>query len=280
MAGAPDLVRGLEAARPRRQHLRHRQHARHRVVAPHGRARGRELHADVVRRSEVARHRAEDVVPFDAGLAREGLRRRLQLREVVQMVLDHVIHFLGREVRGIDAEEVAAVVQLRGQRARRLHRPAVGLVERQHRAGHAGVVGQLAHVAQRHRLLLEQRVAEHLLQVGGEPRAGVVRERLQLHLEHRGHLHQQMRRHRPLLVLDEVEVAGGDLQPRGQLGLRQLLPAAHGADFRAEAEGGGAHDLAPGTRCSLHEVETCVSGCADLQPIDSMTSIGARSFTA
>src|SRR5204862_3048826 len=68
----------------------------------------------------------------------------------------------------------------------------------------------------------------------GEPHLAVVRERLQVDVEDLREPHQQMRRQRTLIVLDEIEIRRRDLQLFGELDLRELLAAAKPAHFGAE----------------------------------------------
>ena len=137
-------------------------------------------------------------------------------------------------MRGIDAVERAAVVELRGEIAHRLHARLVGVEQRDDRARRGGTLRELAHVVGRHRVLLEQRIGEDLLQGVGEARVRVVRERLQIDVEDLRELHQQMRGQRPLVVLDEIEVARRDLQPLGELRLGELLLAAQRPNLGTE----------------------------------------------
>ena len=85
-------------------------------------------------------------------------------------------------------------------------------------------------------MLLEEGIAEDLLQVGGEARRAVVGERRDVDAEDLGQLDEQVRRQRPLVVLDEIEVAAGDVELAGQIRLTDALAAAEGPDFGAESE--------------------------------------------
>jgi hypothetical protein len=144
--------------------------------------------------------------------------------------------------------KVLAVVHLAGQRARRLDRRSVTLIQRQDGARRSRMLGQLAHVHRCQRMLLEQRIAERFLKNGRQPCMIIVGEGVEINIQHLRNLHQQVRRQRPLIVLDEIEVARRDLQPRRQIALRQPLAASDRSDFRAEVRH---RILLRGTACSI-----------------------------
>jgi hypothetical protein len=210
------------------------------AVAAHG-----EQHdLDAVTLAEVRRERAEHVRAIELRAFQQLLRGGFELGKVIEVLLDHVRAFLAREVRRIHPVEGAAVVELRREIAHRLHARLVRVKERDHRACGGGTLRELAHVRRRDGVLLEQRVGEHFLQVVREPRVRVVRERGQVDVKNLRELDQQMRRQRTLIVLDEVEIAGRDLQPLRELRLRELLFAPEGAHFRTELES-GSHVVPP-----------------------------------
>ena len=74
----------------------------------------------------------------------------------------------------------------------------------------------------------ETGIGEDLAQRGGEAPLGIVGQFLQIDAEGLAELQQQRHRHRPLVMLDEVEIAGADAEALGHLLLRQpaLLPQA------------------------------------------------------
>src|SRR5207249_3515451 len=115
-------------------------------------------------------------------------------------------------------------------------RSPIGAIERHDGARGRGVLGELARIGERDRVLLEERVAEDLLQVGGEARRAVVGERRDVDAEDLGELDEQVRRQRPLVVLDEIEVAAGDVELAGQIRLTDALAAAEGPNFGTESE--------------------------------------------
>jgi hypothetical protein len=87
-------------------------------------------------------------------------------------------------------------------------------------------------------VLLEQRVAERLGQVGDEPGVLPGGERLEIEVVVLGEAEQQLRGERPSIVLDQVQVARRDAEPLGHPRLRQVQPGAQGADLLAEAHRG------------------------------------------
>src|SRR5882724_3419479 len=85
-------------------------------------------------------------------------------------------------------------------------------------------------------MLVEQRVAEDFLQLRGEAGVRVVGEGVETDVEDRGQLDQKMRGKGPLLMLDEVEIAGRDLEAAGKVALGELLAPAQRAHLGTEAE--------------------------------------------
>ena len=69
-------------------------------------------------------------------------------------------------------------------------------------------------------MLLEHRIAKRFLKIARQPRVIVVGKRIEIDLQNLRDFDQQMRRQRPLIVLDEIEVARRDLQLGRQIGLR------------------------------------------------------------
>src|SRR5438552_1385313 len=97
-------------------------------------------------------------------------------------------------------------------------------------------------------MLLEQRIAKRFLKIGRQPPMIVIREGVQIYVQHLRNLDQQVCRQRTLIVLDEIEIARRNLQLRRQIALRQPLAAADRTDFRAEVRH---RVLLRGTACSM-----------------------------
>jgi hypothetical protein len=180
-----------------------------------------------------------ELAGLEPAVAPEPLGALLELREVVHVALDEVRDLLGGQP-GVEPGD-AALGDARGQGVGRLPGAAEGVVERHHRPGHLGAGGgHLPDLGGGEVVGLEDGVAEDLQQVGH--RAGVVlgREGLEVQLQDLGQADEERRRERAPVVLDEVQVAGADAQPVGELGLGHALSAPHGPDLGAE-RGGGRH---------------------------------------
>ena len=170
----------------------------------------RELDGDAVPLARVLAQRAEHVGAIERAALQHFLRRSLQLREKIHVVLDDVRHFLRRQMRGIHAQEV----DLAGERTGRIDRFAIGVVQRHDRARGGRVLGELAQIVGGQRVVLEQRIAEDFLQIRGEAGRVVIGERAEVRVQHLGDTEEQVGRQRPLIVLDEIEVARRDLELR------------------------------------------------------------------
>jgi hypothetical protein len=111
-------------------------------------------------------------------------------------------------------------------------------VQGDHRARHVGRrPHELGELPARERVLLEQRVAEHLGEVAHQPPVLVGGEGAQVDVERAREAQQQLRGERPAVVLDEVEVARRHAEPLRERGLRQPGARAHGAHAGAVARG-------------------------------------------
>src|SRR3954453_15458298 len=74
----------------------------------------------------------------------------------------------------------------------------------------------------------------------------IIRKRVEIDFQHLRDLDQQMRRQRPLIVLDEIEIARRDLQLGREIRLREVLATTDGPDFGAEGVHGCPAIVAPG----------------------------------
>ena len=159
----------LKLSSPRRQRFGERQRAHVGIESAHGAAiaaHRRQSHFDVVLVAQIACERSIRVGAIDHQL----VRRRLELGEVIHIVLDHIRHFFRRKVRRVESEEVAAVVELGGESACRFDGRAIRVIERDDRARGRGILGELAKIGCVERVFFEERIAEDFLQVAGESR--------------------------------------------------------------------------------------------------------------
>ena len=175
-----------------------------------------------------------EVVARELRLRSELLGRGLELREVIRVGLDHVPDLLAREVgRGAGPCHLVAVGEARreivGARPRRL----VRAVERQHSAcGNGARDSHLPNVDRREVAFLEHGIGEGLRQIGNEARVLVGRERMHVHVEELRHANEKVRRQRPAVVLDEVQIAGRDRELLCELDLVEALATAQRANLR------------------------------------------------
>src|SRR5205814_1812345 len=142
--------------------------------------------------------------------------------------------FFRREVRRIDAEEIAAVVEFGGEGACRFDRRLIVAIEREHGSRDGWIFGDFANIGRRQWMFFEERIAEHFLQIGGESRGVVVGEGVELDLENLRDADEQMRRQRPLVVLDQIQIARRNVELCRKIGLRQPFAAPERADFGAQ----------------------------------------------
>ena len=171
--------------------------------------------------------RCEQLFRGTAELVAQAFRRRLQFGKIVAVGLDQVAHPLDRI--GLEARALVAVGHLRRHHGLAAARLGIGGVEPLQRMRHAGAeLGEVAQLLLRQVDLAEQRIGENLVQFGEEAVLVGGREIAQVEVIGFRQAQQQLRRHRALIALDQVDVAWRDLQPLGHLGLRQpqLLPDA------------------------------------------------------
>ena len=81
---------------------------------------------------------------------------------------------------------------------------------------------------------VEAGIGEYLVQGGGQAPLGIVRQLLQIDAEDLAQLQQQRHRHRPFVVLDQIEIARADAEPAGHELLVEAALLPQPADFLAE----------------------------------------------
>ena len=180
---------------------------------------------------QVPGERLEQVLAFQSRLAPEILGTRLELREVVHVSLDEIGDLFGGEAGDLDPFELLPLGQALGQGLRRGARRLVGVVQAEQRAGdQRRVADHLAHVGGRQPVSVEDRIAEDLEQVGHETFVLPAPKRLQIELELLGQPDEHLGAESAAVVLDEVEVAGGNPEPLRHPGLAQPFPTTQGPD--------------------------------------------------
>lgn len=80
----------------------------------------------------------------------------------------------------------------------------------------------------------EAGIGEGLGEGAGQAAFGIVRQFLKIDIENLAELEQQPDGHRPLVMFDQIEIAGADPKLFGHLLLRQLPLLAQVADFAAQ----------------------------------------------
>ena len=155
----------------------------------------------------------------------QGFRGLLEFGKVVAVGLDQVAHPLDRV--GLVARALVAVGHLRGHQRLAAAGLGIGGVEPLQRMGDAGAeLGEVAQFLLRQVDLPEQRIGEDLVQFGEEAVLVGGGEIAQIEVIGLRQPQQDLRRHRALVALDQVDIARGNPEPLGDLGLRQaeLLP--------------------------------------------------------
>src|SRR5260221_3889091 len=148
------------------------------------------------------------------------LRRLLELEDIIAVGLDQVADALDRI--GLEAGAFVAIGELRGRHRLAAARLGIGGVEPLQRMSNPGA--QFREIAQ---FLLwqvdlpEQRIGKDLVQLGKKPILVGGREIAQIEVIGFRQPEQDLRRHRALVALDQVDIARGNPETLGDLGLRQ-----------------------------------------------------------
>ena len=175
----------------------------------------------------------EQFLRGDVEFVAQVFRGLFQLRKIIAVGLDQVAHALDRV--GLEPRALVAVGHLR--RHQRLAAAGLGIggVEPLQGMGDAGAqFGEVAQLLLRQVDLPEQRIGEDLVQLGKEAVLVGGGEVAQIEVIGLRQPQQDLRRHRALVPLYQVDIARRNAQPLGDLGLRQaeLLadPPEAGAD--------------------------------------------------
>ena len=129
---------------------------------------------------------------------------------------------------GLASKRAALVAVGHLRRDQRLAAAGLGIggIEPLQRMRHAGAqFGEVAQFLLRHVDLAEQRIGEDLVQLGEEAVLVGGGEIAQIEVVGFRQPQQDLRRHRALVALDQVDVARRDAEPLGDLGLRQARVA-------------------------------------------------------
>ena len=186
--------------------------------------------------------RGEQFLGGDVEFVAQIFRGLFELGKIIAVGLDQVAHALDRV--GLEPRALVAVGHLR--RHQRLAAAGLGIggVQPLQGMGHAGAqFGEIAQLLLRQVDLAEQRIGEDLVQFGKEPVLVGGGEIAQIEVIGLGQPQQDLRRHRALVALYQVDIARRNAQPLGDLGLRQpeLLadPPEAGADEQLLSGVGG-----------------------------------------
>ena len=186
-------------------------------------------------------------------------RGLFELGKIIAVGLDQVAHALDRV--GLEARALVAVGHLR--RDQRLAAAGLGIggVQPLQGMGHAGAqFGEVAQFLLRQVDLPEQRIGEDLVQLGEEAVLVGGGEIAQIEVIGLRQPQQDLRRHRALVALYQVDIARRNAEPLGDLGLRQpqLLadPPEAGADEQL-LSGIGGHGSLP-DRCVIPDARSAI----------------------
>ena len=180
-------------------------------------------------RSRAAESAANNSSADDVQFVAQGFRGLFQFREIIAVGLDQVAHPLDRV--GLESGALVAVGHLGGDQGLAAAGLGIGGVEPLQRMGHAGAqFGEIAQFLLRQVDLPEQRIGEDLVQFGEEAVLVGGGEIAQIEVIGLRQPEQQLRRHRALVALYQVDIARRNLQALGHLGLRQAQLLADPAE--------------------------------------------------
>ena len=188
------------------------------------------------------RKRGEQFLGRDVEFVAQVFGGLFELRKIIAVGLDQVAHALDRV--GLEPRALVAVGHLRRHQRFAAAGLGIGGIEPLQGMGHAGAqFGEIAQLLFRQVDLPEQRIGEDLVQLGEEPVLVGGGEIAQIEVIGLRQPEQDLRRHRALVALYQVDIARRNPQPLGDLGLRQaeLLadPPETGADEQLLSGVGG-----------------------------------------
>ena len=179
--------------------------------------------------------RREQFLRRHVELVAQVFRRLLKLGEIIAVGLDQIADALDRI--GLEAGSLVAVSHLRGDQRLAAAGLGVGGIEPLQRMRNAWTqFGEIAQFLLRQVDLPEQRVGKNLVQLGEKPVLVCGREIAQIEVIGFGQPQQDLRRHRALVALDQVDIARRNAEPLGDLGLRQPQLLADAPEARADKQ--------------------------------------------
>ena len=164
--------------------------------------------------------RGEQLLGCHAQFIAQAFRGLFKFRKIIAVGLDQVADPLDRI--GLEAGALVAVGHLGGDQRLAAARLGIGGVEPLQRMRHAGTqFGEIAQFLFRQIDLAKQRIGEDLVQFGEKPVLVGGGEIAQIEVVGFRQPQQDLRRHRTLVALDQVDIARRNAETLGDLGLRQ-----------------------------------------------------------
>ena len=257
-----ELGAQLKVAGGRRQPFGEGEHATVGIEATHRRRVG-VTHHDAVSEQPLHEPRVS-LVRLEVG--RDGLGRRLQLGKVVVVALDERRHLVRRRTQ---LGHRQLLVDHLPEHQHLIAHVAVGPIQLDHRPTDAGQPRhQLFDLVVRRVVRLEEVVAEHLHEVAGQASVFVGRERGQVDLIGLQDLDQHGGGERPLVTLDEVEVAGRDPELLGHASLGEPPAATKRPDLASQL-----HPRPPFDLYRVYSFTACVETASTTSQVTRHTSV-------
>ncbi len=167
----------------------------------------RHAHFDPMSVAQPLARRGRKVLRFGADRLGQSLPRLLKLGEIVALALDEVAHPVGGRERAGARPHVLRAVKAVG--ARKPPCVEVGAIESRDRLGDSGrILRDLGELMARNAQVAEHLVGEDLGQARRATRLGVVRQGAEIEVVGLGQAQQHLGGHRPLVALEQVQVAG------------------------------------------------------------------------
>jgi hypothetical protein len=190
-----------------------------------------------------------DVVGFELRVAPQVFRGLLELAVVVHVMLHEIADLFRRHVREVEPRLPLSFEEARRQVLGGFAGLVVRAVERQDGARDRGARRrELADFGRQDVLPLEERIGERLEERRHEAPVLVVRESGKLDAEELREPDQERGRERPVVVLDQIEVARRDTEALGEIRLAQALATPERAHLGPQSRrlfpllGLGVHD--------------------------------------